>query len=274
MIRSIITEIQRPETGVIYWGFALPFGMIASYAIAVLALGILPVTTLREVDIDQPDAFSFFMAWMIAGIVMIWVVTRNMWSALIDLREEAKQDRSKRAAADTTTVRSLLRLDEQSHQTQRPIWAYSLLGLGIIIIMDAVALAAGRSDSLPLGLDRLEDAVWYTWLLGTALLLVVRPVIEQIIFQGILYPVIVKQFDDNGMAILLTAVAFTVFYFAQVAGSGSSWAVTYWGIIFPFVLGLCASTARAASKSTIAAIGVQSAAGLFLMLSAAVTYLI
>lgn len=274
MIRSIIREIQQPEIGHIYWGLPLPFGMLASYAIAILALGILPVTTLRDVDIDQPDAFSLFMAGIIAGLVMTWVIVRNMWSAIIDLQEEAKHDRSKREAARSTTVRGLLRVQASSQFTQRPIWAYWLLGLAVIIMVDAVALAAGRSDSLPLGLDRLDGAAWYTWLLGAVLLLGVRPVVEQLIFQGILYPVLARQFDDNMMAVLLTSAAFALFYFAQVVGSNSSWAVTYWGIVFPFMLGLCAGVARAASKSTIGAIGVQSTAGLFLMLSATITYLV
>ncbi len=274
MIRSILQEIQRPEPGQIYWGLPLAFGMLASYVIAILALGILPVTTLRDVDINQPDAFSLLMAGIIAGLVMIWVITRNIYSNIIDLREEAKQDRSKRELAQNTTVRGLLRVDESSHKTVRPIWAYWLLGVGVLILVDAVALASGRSASLPLGLDRMEDAAWYTWVVAAVLFIGVRPVVEQLIFQGILYPVIVRLFDDNIMAILLSAAAFTLFYFAQVVGSDSSWAVTYWGIIFPFVLGLCAGAARAASKSTLGAIGVQSAAGVFLLLSAAVTYLV
>lgn len=271
MFKTLFQDIQAPEDTPIFWGLPLFFGMSVSYLIAIVALGLLPITTLREDDLQNPDATSIFAASIIGSIVMLWVITRNIWSAIIDEREAAKNKGSKnRQAAESLSVLSLLRIEESR---TRPVWTLWLMGLAAIIALDSLALILGRGSTLPLGLDRLGDAGALAWLLAALLLVVLRPITEQVIFQGILYPVVVKLVDDNMFAVMITAVAFALFYLVQTLGADNRWALSYWGLFFPFVLGLSAGVARAVTKSTIGAIGVQGLSGIFLWLSAAVIHL-
>ena len=270
MFKSLIKDIQKAENQKIYWGLPLVFGMLASYIIAMLALGLLPVTTLLEDDVQNPNATSIFAAAIIGGVVMLWVITRNVWSAIIDEREEAKHARGQRRQdAENLSVLGLLRLQESQN---RPIWSMWFWALALLMIVDAIALSLGRGTTLGIGLDRLGDSDIAGWLVAVIALIIVRPLTEQIIFQGLLYPVVVKQTDDNLFAVLITAVAFAAFNVIQVLGYGNNWTLTYWGLLFPLVVGLCAGAARAATKSTYSAIGVQAMSGLFLLLIAAVTY--
>lgn len=266
MFQSIFQDVQKPEPGRVLWDWPLPFWLLISYLIAFGGLGLLPVTTARDVDLTDPDAFSWFAAGTIAGVVMLWVVVRNIWSAIIDEREEARTDKSKKPAADALSVRGLLRLTESE---TRPLWIVTLMGFGVMIAVDTFSLILGRGGVFPIGLDRIEQDMVDAWLVGALLFAVVRPLIEQIIFQGILYPVLAKRLDDNFLAILIAAAFYALFYFLQVAGSGG-WQVVYWGILFPFALGICTGIARAATKSTWGAIGIHSLIGLFIMLSAAI----
>ncbi len=266
MIRSIIKEVQKPEPIVALWNWPLPFWLMVSYIVAFGALGLLPITTARDVDITNPDAFSWFMAGNIAALIMLWVVVRNIWSALIDEREEARQNPAKKQTAAELSVRKLLGLTE-SHT--RPLWIVILFGFGVIVGVDAVSLALGRGGVFPIGLDRIEQDMIDAWIAATIFYAILRPLIEAIIFQGILYAALAKHLEDNLLAVLITAAVYALFYFLQVVGNGG-WLTAYWGILFPFALNVCAGIARASTKSTWSAVGIYSLTGLFILLSTAI----
>lgn len=267
MSRSILKAIQQPEIGRTLWNVPLPFWICVQYLIAIVGLGLLPVATARDVDLSEPDAFTLFAAGIIGGVVILWVIVRNIWSAIVDELEEARTNPSKKEEAEALSVSGLLRLNDS---VGRPLWIVILFGFASMIGVDALSLILGRGGVLPLGLDRIEEDMLEAWVAATILFVIVRPLTEQLIFQGILYPALVKHLDDNVLSILITAAAYAVFSFILVGGSGG-WLTAYWGILFPFMLGIVAGVARATTKSTWSAIGVHSLTGLFILLSAAIT---
>ncbi len=262
MFKTFLHYVRQPETQPILWRWPLPFWLTVSYIVATLT-SLLMVTTWREDSLDNPEAISLIVAGIIGGLFTIWAIIQNMRSAIIDEREKS----SKRAA--TLSIARLLNLNESR---SRPLWIGWLVALAIVIILDALALILGRPEtSYPVGLDRIQGATWTTWLLAATLFIVVRPLAEELIFRGILYPVLARSLGDNLRAAMGAAALFTILYLVQVFNTDLGWDVTYWGLIYPFVLGTTAGLLRAHTKSTWSAVGAHAMFGLFLILSALVT---
>ncbi|NDJ86096.1 MAG: CPBP family intramembrane metalloprotease [Chloroflexi bacterium] len=263
MLRSAILRIRQGEARPVLWRWPLPFWITVSYLVAMLT-ALLMVTTWREDDLMNPDATSILLAGIIGGLLALWLAIRNIQAALIDAETTSKQRQ------DDLTVSRLLALEESR---TRPLWIVWLMALATIILIDALALVAGKpASNLPIGLDRIDSAAWETWFLALILFAGVRPITEELIFRGILYPALARWLDNNLLAALATAALFTIFYLLQVLNADLGWTTIYWGFIYPLTLGLTASLARAHTKSTWAAVGSHVMFGLFLVLSAMVTF--
>jgi membrane protease YdiL (CAAX protease family) len=83
--------------------------------------------------------------------------------------------------------------------------------------------------------------------------------VEELIFRGILYPALIK-FRSPLEAIGLSALLFALMHF--IIDPEFLW----WGFVLPLIIGVCAGMARAATQSTLAAIGTHAMFGLFLVL--------
>lgn len=264
MFKVLIQRIRLPESQQPLWRWPLPFWVLVSYLVATL-VGVLMVTTWREDDISDPDATSLLAAGIIGGLLTIWAVIQNIRAAIIEVEQSGrKQDKP-------LTVAGLLSLRESR---SRPMWVVWLTALVVVIAVESLSLVIGRpTTSFPLGLDRIEDAGFSAWVLGGALFIIIRPIAETLIFCGLLYPVLAKILDDNLRAAFTTAGCFAVYYLVQVFNTELGWSVMYWGLVYPFALGLTISLVRAHTKSTIAAIGSHAMFGLFIFLSALVIFL-
>ncbi|MBI5929198.1 MAG: CPBP family intramembrane metalloprotease [Chloroflexi bacterium] len=255
MIKSILKRVRLPEPNLPPWGLRLVFGTIVMFVVASF-LGLLITTTIREDSLTDAEAPSIIMGGAI-GCVMALTLAYQYSSGVVLKKQESSKNYKQ------TVAQSLGLIPSQS----RPLWITSLAALAVAIALDTVSLILGKSDtSLPLGLDRIDGANTLTWVVAALLFIVLRPAAEELIFRGILYPVLVKRTKDNLQAVGLAAVIFALFYFIQAFTWNISWQVTYWSLLYPLILGLTAGIIRAHTKSTTAAILASAMFGLFLMM--------
>ena len=261
MIKNILKFVREPEPTQPLWGLPLPFGLTIAYVIAYLT-ALLSVTTWREDELTSPDGVSIIAAGILGGLLTIWFIRQNIRSAIIDIETQSKGKKSLKVAEA---------LSMQESQS-RELWLVWLAALSIAIALDAFALLVQPETTFPVGIDRLGDNIaWSTWLLVFGLFVIVRPIAEEFIFRGVLYPVLAQRFQDNFVAIYITAFLFTIYYFVQVFETDLRWGIVYWGLIYPFILGITAGIARAHTKSTWGAIGTHMMFGFFLFLKALLT---
>lgn len=252
MFKNIIQRIRQPETFAQLWGLPLPFWLLVSYVVANL-VGLLMVTTWREVELTDPDAASLMLAGILGCVMLGWGVLQNVRLALIEYNEQHKKH--------PLTFQSVLALNPSR---SRPFWLIALWAFGAAVTLDAVAVVLGRSiTDYPLGFDRIGGADWLTWGLAALWVIGLRPLGEELLFRGILYPVLARRLGDQWVAVLATTGLFVVFYLAQAFDA-------YWGLAYPLVLGLMAGIARAHTQSTWGAIVTHAMFGAFLLLSALV----
>jgi membrane protease YdiL (CAAX protease family) len=254
MIKSILEFVRREETVNPPWGAVLPIGLAFVLIVAKIA-GTLLVANFRDEDLADPTPLTIFWGGIIASVAMIWFI--------LQMVSQANQRRADETRQPPTPIAELLSfVDTQS----RPVWIIWLAGLAVMIPLDLLANIIGPvEESLPLGLDRMENASFASWLGAIIFLLIMVPLLEQIIFRGMLYPVFANVMDDNLTAVLYSTVPFVLFYLFQVANNDFGWPVIYGGLIFPAVLGMATGIARAHSKTITAAIGVHAAFNLWLI---------
>ena len=177
MIKSILQWSRRPEPTNPPWGTSLPILLIVAYFVAKL-VGLLATVTWREENFTDASALSLFLGGIIGSVPVIWLILQIVRNAI---RAEAYISRQ-----PPRLITDVLRLTASQ---SRPLWLVWLSGLAAIIILDIIALIVGEpTDSLPLGLDRMDGVSAATWLTAVALFLLVMPLIEEIIFRGMLYP--------------------------------------------------------------------------------------
>ncbi len=261
MIKSILKKVRLPEPYLPPWGMRLAFGTVVMFVVA-LFLGLLITTTIREDDPSDAQAPSIIMGAAIGSVMALTLAYQYSSGVVLKKQESSKNYKQ-------TVVQSLGLIPSRS----RPLWIASLAALAVAIALDTLTLILGKSDtSLPLGLDRMDDANTLTWIMAAVLFGGLRPIAEEVIFRGTLYPVMVKRFQDNVQAVVGSAVVFALFYFVQAFNWDISWEVSYWSLTYPLILGLTAGIIRAHTKSTTAAIFANAMFGLFLMMKAILTF--
>lgn len=252
MFKKIIWHIRQPETFPQLWGFPLPFWLLMSYVVATL-VGLLMVTTWREDELANPDATSLIIASLLGCLLLIWSIVQNVRLAIHEHNAQHKND--------SLTLQTALAL---TPSRSRPLWLVALWAFAAAVTLDASAVILGRSiTDYPLGFDRISGAGWLTWLLAAIWAIGLRPLGEEWLFRGILYPVLARRLHDQWYAVLAATGLFVAFYLAQVVD-------VYWGLIYPLILGLVAGMARAHTQSTWGAVVAHLMFGVFLLLSALV----
>ncbi|MBZ0320854.1 MAG: CPBP family intramembrane metalloprotease [Anaerolineae bacterium] len=260
MIKSILKKIRLPEPYLPPWGMRLAFGTVVMFAVA-LFLGLLITTTIREDNPSDAQAPSIIMGAAIGSVMALTLAYQYSSGIVLKKQESSKHYKQ-------TVAQSLGLIPSRS----RPLWITSLAAWAVAIALDTVTLILGKSDtSLPLGLDRMDGADTLTWIMAAVVFIVLRPAAEEVIFRGILYPIMVKRTQDNVQAVGWSAVLFALFYFIQAFTWDVSWEVTYWSLAYPLIIGLTAGLIRAHTKSTTAAIFANSMFGAFLIMKALLT---
>jgi membrane protease YdiL (CAAX protease family) len=260
MIKKILKRVRLPEPNLPPWGLRLPIGNIVMFLVA-LFLGLLITTTIQDDDIGNPQAPALIMGGAIGSVMALTLAYQYASGAVLKKQEASKSYKQ-------TVAEALGLIPSQS----RPLVITALAVAGIAIAVDTIALLFGKPDtSLPIGLDRIDGANTLTWIVAAILFIVIRPAAEEIVFRGMLYPVLTQRFSDNLMAVGVSAVIFALFYFIQAVELDFNWQVTYWSLIYPLILGFTAGIVRAHTKSTLSAISANAMFGVFLIFKTILT---
>jgi len=133
-------------------------------------------------------------------------------------------------------------------------WATDLVGL---------VLRLRTIQTVPLVLARLNGPVNLTWIATAALAIVIQPIVEGLVFAGVLYPALARDSKNNLLAAALCAAVYGLAsLFVLSAGSG-----VWYGLMQPFIMALFMVLVRAYTQSTQSAIVARAMFGLFFVIS-------
>lgn len=251
-IQRVLARVRQPEKLPALWNWPLGVGLAVAYLIVLFA-ALLFTTSAADTPLDgSPEpgvlAWSNLIGCALTGVLIYQYVSTAFYNA---------QD-SKKIPLQTRLANAMGFIPSQN----TPLAFVALAAFTIVVLVDVVSFIVGVPfDSLPrplLDLSLEEDLGQF--IIGLLVVVIARPIIEEIIFRGILYPALVKKMDAV-QAVGITALVFALVHFVL---DSSLW----WGLVYPLLLGLTAGIARGATKSTYAAILTHLMFGLFIMLRA------
>lgn len=251
-IQTLLARVRQPETIVPPWNWPFGVGMVMIYLVVLLA-ALLFTASFSDAPLDEspePDIFARanLIGCVLAGILIYQYVTMALYKA-----KEAK------AVHREWGLMDILHLNPSQNTPQTFV---ALTAFTVVILTDVIGFIAGvPSDSLPRPLLGLEENSG-DFVIGVLVMIVARPIVEEIIFRGILYPALRKQMQPF-LAIFLSALAFAGLH---VLLDSDVW----WGFVYALVLGLTAGLARAATQSTRSAVMTHVMFGVFMMLRAVI----
>jgi membrane protease YdiL (CAAX protease family) len=199
--------------------------------------------------------YSLLLGWSLGAglvIVFIWITRRSdrYWSALWNGKEAAKTD---------------------SSPTQNIFW-YLLIGVGLAIALDLIGrpiIGFIIPDPELLNLFSYvqlygQPVVAFAWILVILFMVVLQPLAEGLVFQGLLLPSL-RATMTSWPGFILSAVAYTMFHFVayQQPSIASTTAVIWISIAQPLISGLIFGAVRIYTGSTRAAILTHVAFGVF-----------
>ncbi len=140
------------------------------------------------------------------------------------------------------------------------------LGLGVAISLDLVAIVVAGEVLRPPELSAFGGQPGLAaWILATVFLLVVQPIAEELVFRGVLQPVIWEA-ASAWVGIIVAAMFYSIFhqllYPAVTAGAGGLW----YGVAEPLIVGLMLGALRAGTNNTRVAIVAHMGVGVFALL--------
>lgn len=251
-IQTLLARVRQPEKIVPPWGWPLGIGLAAAYLI-VFFVSLLLTTNSSDVAFNEnPEPGVLAWAHLIACLLTTILIYQYVSSAFYK-------------AQDNKQISIKLRLAEALHLTHSentPLGFVALFAFSIAIIADVVGSILGAPfESLPRPLSDLSiEENLGQFVIGVLVVVAARPLVEELIFRGILYPGLLKQFAPI-QAVGISALVFTAVHFLL----DSHW---WWGLGYPLTLGITAGLARGATKSTQAAIITHMMFGIFIMLRA------
>ncbi len=242
MKRIAATEPTPPWT---IWGAI--GAMVASFVAIIVGSTIAVIL--------EESQYSLLLGWSVgAGLViaLVWFTRRSprYWSALWNGTPASKND---------------------NNSTQSIFW-YLLIGVGLAILLDLIGRAViGFIIPDPELLNLYSYVQIYgqpvlalSWILVTLFMVVLQPLAEGLVFQGLLLPSL-RATIAPWPGFILSAVAYTMFHFIafQPPATASNTALIWIGVVEPLICGLIFAAVRVYTGSTRAAILTHMAFGLF-----------
>lgn len=221
------------------WSIGLGVGLLVAYFLArVLSLAVLSI--LVDADAAAAGVFSSLTANLAAnlaaiiGMLLLWLVLRRR------VREPLGQ------ALQAMTYRGSVVL-------------LILFAVGAAILIDFIPLMF-QTIGLPVHLQGLRAGTPAAWAAAGIFAVIVGPLFEMLLLQGVLYPALAAT-RDNIVAALLTALAYTALQVVDNPADPVLWGVS-------FLTGVFLSGLRAHQKSTRATIIAASMFGVFALFKA------
>lgn len=252
MFKSFLSHISTQETPP-PWSAWNAISVVLAAFFAVVFAGGLMLALIGDVQ------YTYLLSWNIAAGLMIGFVyfTRRQPEGRAALRfnPPAPSESSERVA----TLQSILLL--------------LLIGVGLAIAMDVISLrltgvALPEPELTRPYVDHFADGfsiLFFTWVLAFALMVVLQPISEELVFRGILLPALRRSFGA-WPGYLLSAAIYGLFHF-MIYSSGSNDSVSIWySLLIPFIAGLIFGAVRLYTGSTRAAVLTHAAFGLFALI--------
>jgi membrane protease YdiL (CAAX protease family) len=233
--------MQRLQLREVAPDWAASIGLIFAGAYIVLVIaGQVVVATLSGSPYIAPSPDAIAVGTLLGSIVTIigivqWARRRlgETWTESLRLRPPLKP---------SLTLIALIALGAA--------WATDLVGLALRLRVD---------QTVPLVLARLNGAVNLAWIATAVLAIVVQPIVEGLIFAGVLYPALARDRKNNLLAATLCALAYVLASLIVLAAGSGVW----YSLIQPFIMALVMLLVRAYTQSTQSAIIARAMFGLF-----------
>ncbi len=246
MFRQLMKRIAATEPTPPWSTWGAIGAMIASFVAIILGSAI-------SIIVLQESQYSLLLGWSVGAalvIAFVWVTRRSprYWSALWN---------------GTST--------KDSNPTQSVFW-YLLIGVGLAILLDLIGRGIiGFIVPDPELLNLYSYVQLYgqpvlavSWILVVLFMVLLQPLAEGLVFQGLLLPSL-RATIASWPGFILSAVAYTMFHFIafQPPPTASNTALIWIGLIEPLICGLIFAAIRVYTGSTRAAILTHMAFGLF-----------
>jgi membrane protease YdiL (CAAX protease family) len=221
------------------WGL---FGAINTTFVPLVA--VVAGTFIALALIGEPIEVVTLAAWVIGAAISIAYVRAT----------RQKSDEQAALRLGTLTSRLLI---------------FLLLGIGMAIVVDIIALAATR-QFLPApelaGLFAIRDSVnILIWLVAIVFMLVLQPVADELVFRGVFFPV-ARQVMGAWGGLVVSAMVYALFHYLAYPYPTSEPAGVWYALVSPVLVGLILGSIRANTGSTLAAIVAHAGFGLFALL--------
>ena len=250
-ITSLLNRINMPEKVVAPWTWRLAAVLIVANVLVFFA-ALLFNTTLADRSFESPEPEVLAWSSLMGFILMLFLTYQYVSTAFFRAQDDGRVEKN-------TTLLGAWHLHD-SVNTPLPI--VMMLAFAAAIVVDVVRRLVGVPEgSLPIPLYRVDEGDGAIFVAAVIVIVILRPLVEELIFRGVLYPALIK-IRPPLESIGLSAVLFAVTHFMLDPE------FIWWGFILPLIIGLCAGVARAATQSTLAAIGTHAMFGLFLVLRA------
>ncbi|MBL8161226.1 MAG: CPBP family intramembrane metalloprotease [Anaerolineae bacterium] len=175
-------------------------------------------------------------------------------------------------ASPSKTGKAITPRDENVVPPLANLFFLLLVGVGLAVTLDVIT---GRVTGLflpePELLRPYQDYALnvpisgVTWLLAVVFMIVLQPIAEGLVFQGMLLPTL-RQSVGPWPGYLISAALYGLFHLMAYSQPPGDFAATWYGLIAPFFAGLIYGAVRLYTGSTRAAMLAHAAFGLFAVL--------
>ncbi len=244
--RSLMQRLSTPETDNPPWDWLQTSNVVFMYLIAVVLVG----TTIAQLmfsDLSFTSPSILLLGWVVGNVIALALVWINR--------------RSSEAS------RQALKLDKLG----LPVLYLVLIGVAFGLTVDMLVAAGGQQFSPIPPLIGVSAEGAGAWLLGILLVVIVRPIVDEIVFRGVLLPKLRYAMGPwRGLIISALIYGGMSFLIYGLSNSLADPARQWYGLILPFVLGFGLSLVRVYTDSTRASIVAHMGAGMIFVLTALV----
>lgn len=263
MLRRLLDRIAHPEAAPPWTVWGAISALIAAFMAVLLGTSVALLVT-------GNSQFTALLGWSIAAAltVIFALFTRRKTQEREALR---LRQWHYAPAAPTKAGKAIIRRAETTAPLANVLFLL-LVGVGLAVTLDVIT---GRVTGLflpePELLRPYQDFVLgiptsaLTWALAALFMLVLQPIAEGLVFQGLLLPTL-RQSIGPWPGYLISAALYGLFHLLVYSQPPGDFAASWYGLIAPFIAGLIYGAVRLYTGSTRAAMLTHAAFGLFALL--------
>jgi len=218
------------------WGWGAAASAVIVAVVAVIGISVITLAVLGV------QSYTVYLGWMIAVVIMAyWVVS-------------TRSDPEDRAA---------MRLELPT--IPLPFLMFIMIGFVLVIDLLGLAVTGLFLPFMELFTFNITNATALEWIFAVGFMVFTQPVGEEMIFRGVLFPLMRARLGAVG-GLVANAAAYALFHlvlYTSQIGAVDPRALIWYGLIAPFLDGLILACVRAYTQSTSAAIVAHVVFGLF-----------